>query len=323
MTKSVLGKGLSALIPSAPSGLQMGRESPLPFSGSAPDAVTMNASVPGVSLVLLDEIEPNPYQPRRDFNETELEELSKSIQINGLIQPVIVRRNPSGKGYQLIAGERRFRASKLAGLKVIPVVIRKGTDKEALELAIVENIQREDLNVVDLGMAYQRLLDEFRLTQEELADRMGKERATVANTLRMLRLSDETKQDLRSGRLSGGHAKALLAVEEPDFREQLRKEILNRSLSVRQAEERARDFKAGFHATASRKDSPEPMPANEMERRLHGISQELTRKHSRKVEVRGNGKKGKFILHYSSRQDLEEWLGVLQGEKVAWPNSPT
>jgi ParB family chromosome partitioning protein len=197
---------------------------------------------PGIAVVSIDQIKANEFQPRRDFDQQALEELAQSIRENGLIQPLVVRK--SGDKFELIAGERRLRASKIAGLKAIPIVIRKSTDREALELAIVENIQREDLNCVDEGLAYFQLMQEFQLSQEELAKRMGKERATIANALRILKLSDYILAELKKGSLTRGHAKALLAIEDQAAREKFAKEILEKSYSVRQAEKMAQDLKA-------------------------------------------------------------------------------
>src|ERR1035437_454065 len=193
--KSVLGKGLASLLP-----------------GSTGTTSVILNSIPneqpglnrdrhmGISVINVDEIKANEFQPRREFDETALQELAQSIRENGLIQPLIVRRKDDH--YELIAGERRLRASKIAGLKMVPVVMRKSTDREALELAIVENIQREDLNCVDEGLAYFQLMQEFQLSQEELAKRMGKDRATIANALRILKLSDFILNELKIGGLT-------------------------------------------------------------------------------------------------------------------------
>ena len=193
MQKQALGKGLGALIP---------------------DLSTLDdreKKALGVSEIELDKIVPNEYQPRKVFDDAKLRELASSIKEQGVIQPVIVHR--AGSGYQLIAGERRWRASRLAGLKTIPALVKEATKRELLEMALIENIQREDLNPLEAAEAYKRLQDEFKLTQEDLAKRVGKERSTVTNFLRLLHLPKEVKQDLAGGALSMGHAKALLSLE--------------------------------------------------------------------------------------------------------------
>ncbi|NDD92731.1 ParB/RepB/Spo0J family partition protein, partial [bacterium] len=190
--KTVLGKGLASLLPGAAASI-----SATPSAAPSNHAGLMAGNQdrhPGIALLPVDELSVNDYQPRRSFDDSTLQELAQSIKTNGLIQPLIVRRTTSG--YQLIAGERRLRASKLAGLRQVPVVVRRSTDREALEMALIENIQREDLNCIDEALAYRQLMEEFQLTQEEAATRVGKERASVANHLRLLRLPEEIVNDL-------------------------------------------------------------------------------------------------------------------------------
>ncbi|NDG86295.1 MAG: ParB/RepB/Spo0J family partition protein [Proteobacteria bacterium] len=264
---------------------------------------------PGIAVLDISEIKANEFQPRRDFDQRALEELAQSIKENGLIQPLVVRK--SADGYELIAGERRLRASKIAGLKMVPVVIRKSTDREALELAIVENIQREDLNCVDEALAYFQLMQEFQLSQEELAKRMGKERATIANALRVLKLSDLILAELKKGALSRGHAKALLSVEDVADRERLAKEILEKSLSVRQAEKVAQEKKAqAAPATGNSTRASTPTQDPEIAR----LTQELTRRLMSKVEFKGGPKTGQIQIQYSSKEELYRIVGTLLGE---------
>ena len=265
---------------------------------------------PGIAVLDIGDIKANEFQPRRDFDQQALEELAQSIRENGLIQPLVVRK--SENGYELIAGERRLRASKIAGLKMVPVVIRKSTDREALELAIVENIQREDLNCVDEALAYFQLMQEFQLSQEELAKRMGKDRATIANALRVLKLSDFILVELKKGSLSRGHAKALLGVEDTADRERLAKEILEKSMSVRQAEKAAQEKKAEsgkYPGTAGKNPS-----GSTLDPELARYTQDLTRRYMTKVEFKGSQRSGQIQIHYSSKDELRRVLGALLGE---------
>ena len=216
MQKQALGKGLGALIPDL-SGLDDKERKAL-----------------GISEIELDKIIPNEYQPRKVFDDEKLKELAASIKEQGVIQPIIVHR--AGTGYQLIAGERRWRASRLAGLKTIPALVKEATKRELLEMALIENIQREDLNPLEAAEAYKRLQDEFKLTQEDLAKRVGKERSTVTNFLRLLNLPREVKQELATGALSMGHAKALLSLERVRDQLQAAAAIVKNGLSVREAE---------------------------------------------------------------------------------------
>jgi ParB family transcriptional regulator, chromosome partitioning protein len=310
MQKGALGKGLASLLPGAAA-------TATPATAVAPQASSAGA-IPGVTFLSVSDIQVNHYQPRKSFEDQPLEELSQSIRTNGIIQPLVVRRTESG--FQLIAGERRLRAAKLAGLKQVPVVVRRSTDKEALELALVENIQRQDLNCVDEALAYQQLMTEFQLTQEEVAHRVGKDRATVANFLRVLRLPREIQSELRAGVLSFGHAKALLALEDPAARLELCAKILAEKLSVRQAEALAH--------SAKQKGSPKAQGgaasgADPVAARFMTISQELTRAWSARVEVRGTRRRGKLIFQYESPEQLERLLGALQNPQSWLAKAPS
>lgn len=218
--RRALGRGLGALIPVAtqPTEAESG-------SGAEPE-------------VPIDSIVPNPFQPRESFGEEALQELSASIRENGLLQPLLVRRISGG--YQLIAGERRFRAAQRAGLQRVPVVVRDADDREALELALIENLQRQDLNPLEEAHAYQRLSEEFGLTQEEIARRVSKSRPAVANSMRLLQLPEEIREQIADGRISAGHARSLLALESANQQHQLAGEIVRRKLSVRATEQLAR-----------------------------------------------------------------------------------
>ncbi len=319
--KQVLGKGLASLFPgmgNAPGSLPgtsgSAQAQSASQAGAAVSQDVMNRDRHmGISVVAIEAIEVNQYQPRRAFNDETLEELAQSIRSNGLIQPLVVRKSHSG-AIELIAGERRLRAAKLAGLKQVPIVIRRSTDREALELALIENIQRENLNCVDEGLAYQQLIDDFSLTQEEVSSRVGKDRASVANHLRVLKLPEAILDDLRRQILSFGHAKALLALEDNDQRLQLRAKIIQEKLSVREVEALVSKMKS--NSTQAGLPPIFTEPKTPMESRLNAISQELTRKWSAKVEIRGNDRKGKMVFHYSTRQELDRLIETMQNSKV-------
>lgn len=350
-SKSVLGKGLASLLPGGANmhsgASSAGNQVPAPQYQTAPapvapkeaqmaataapaTGVVLNAAPaarpnvdpneqpglnrdrhPGIAVLALDDIKANEFQPRRDFDQGSLEELAQSIRENGLIQPLIVRKN--GEHYELIAGERRLRASKIAGLKVVPVVIRKSTDRESLELAIVENIQREDLNCVDEGLAYFQLMQEFQLSQEELAKRMGKDRATIANALRILKLSDFILGQLKKGHLSRGHAKALLSLDDAAERETLAKEVLEKSLSVRQTEKTVQDKKQITPKSAAITGA-NGSTGNKLDPALMKLTQELTRRFMSKVEIKGTQKSGQIQIHFSSKDELSRVFSALMGE---------
>lgn len=324
-----LGKGLASLLPNAappaPQASAEGSENTSMNLGSG--AVAAGPAVPvaadpmalrqvGISLIAPEEIQINPYQPRRDFDAGALEELANSIRETGLIQPLIVRKLPTGK-IELIAGERRLRASKMAGLKQIPIVIRRTSDRESLEIALIENIQRQDLNCVDEALAYFQLQQEFQLTQDEIAKRVGKERTTVANFLRLLKLPEALIDDLKKGLISFGHGKAILSLEDHDDRLKARAEVVKRHLSVRETELLVEQMKSG--APAASEQAPTTPAASELspiKARLQALSQDLTRLWSAKVEIKGSARRGKIVLHYASRQDLERILLAMQNQKT-------
>ena len=325
--KPALGKGLASLFPSLPpqgAPVELEKSNPLSYHAmkngtgatSAGHAIPVSQDLgnrdrhPGISLAALEEIQVNTYQPRRDFDDEKIEELAQSIRTNGVIQPLIVRKNANG-GYQLIAGERRLRASKVAGLKHVPIVIRRSTDREALEIALIENIQRQDLNCVDEALAYQQLMTDFNLTQEEVAQRVGKDRATVANFLRLLKLSEQILDDLKQQILSLGHAKVLLSLENPEDRAKARLEMIDGKLSVRQAEALVEKYKAAASGSPA-PAAPSAIAKNPVQERLSSIGVELTRNWSTRVEVKGNSRRGKIVFHYNSREDLDRMLDSLQ-----------
>ena len=227
--KEALGKGIRSLLQNIDTDLKQ-------TTSALGEQVIAQAT--GIERIPLDQIEINPKQPRRDFDEQALQELSQSIKLHDIIQPITVSR--IGKKYQLIAGERRFRASKMAGLKDIPAYVRQANDQELLELALLENLQRENLNAIEIGLSYKRLMEEISLTQEQVAERMGKERSTVTNYIRLLKLPPDIQVAVRNNKLSMGHARTLIGVENVEKQLFIFGEIMKNGLSVRQTEELVR-----------------------------------------------------------------------------------
>jgi len=277
MQKQALGRGLGALIPDLSTLDEKERKSL------------------GITEVELDKIVPNEYQPRKIFNDDKLQELAASIKEQGVIQPVIVHR--AGTGYQLIAGERRWRASRLAGLKTIPALIKEATKRELLEMALIENIQREDLNPLEAAEAYKRLQDEFKLTQEELAKRVGKERSTVTNFLRILGLPKEVKHEIAAGGLTMGHAKALLSLERIRDQIQAAALIVKKGLSVREAE-----------SLATKLRNPPKEKKAHQSHELKAIEDKLKKVLGTKVSISATSKGGRIIIEYYTPQDLDRLL---------------
>lgn len=280
MNRKALGKGINALIPD--------------FEMGVPES-TEEGMIQSREL-LIDEISPNRFQPRKYFDDEKLEELVTSIRDNGILQPVVVQKVVNG--YELVMGERRWRASKKAGLKKIPAVIREVSDAQALELAIIENIHRQDLNPIEEAEAYARLADDFALTQEMIAKKVGKSRTAVANILRLLKLPRSIKEDLISGKLSMGHARALLGLEEARQAQALCKEIFKEDLTVRQTESRVNRLKQpALTKPAS--------PAAKKNIFIKDLEKELERKLGTKVEISPKKTGGKLVVTYYSDDDLE------------------
>jgi ParB family chromosome partitioning protein len=256
---------------------------------------------PGAAMEIpVEAIAPNPNQPRKDFSDNELGELAASLGRTGLLQPVVVRR--VGQGYQLIVGERRWRAAKMAGLARIPAIVRDATDVQSLELALVENLLREDLNPMEEAEAYQRLLAEFGWTQEELAQRVGRDRSSVANSVRLLKLPALIQADLRAGRLTMGHARALLAVASPADQLKLREEILAHSWSVRATEQ---GVQRGTPRTLRRP------PRRSAE--LTAVEDALRSALATRVRLVGSERAGRIEIAYGSREELDRLAGLLGG----------
>jgi ParB family chromosome partitioning protein len=284
MNRKALGKGINALIPD--------------FEKGVPEAETSLATD-----LLIDEISPNHLQPRNYFDDKKLNDLMSSIKEHGVLQPVVVQKVDSG--FELIVGERRWRASKKLGLKKIPAVIREVNDEQSLEIAIIENIHRQDLNPIEEAEAYARLSNEFALTQEMVAEKVGKSRAAVANILRLLKLSRNIKEDLISEKISMGHARALLGLEESKQMETLRNEIVKQDLTVRQTESRVNKLKKGVL------DKPITQKANK-DIFTKDLEKDLARRLGTKVNILPKKNGGKLIVTYYSEDDLER-IQMLMG----------
>ena len=278
-----LGKGLNALIPEIES---IDNNSETEFFHCDINLIT-----------------PNRYQPRLNFSKDELEDLSGSIKEQGVLQPLLVRKNKTG--YELIAGERRLRASKMAGLDKVPVIIKDISDTELLELSIVENIPRENLNDIEEADAYQRLIDEFDFTQEQVATRVGKSRSAVANFLRLRQLNDPIKLNIVDGTLSMGHARALLGAESASQQEAVWKEIISKGLSVRQAESLIKKLK-------SQKNKPKKPAFSTDENYFKSITEDLSRRFGTKVQIKRKGRKGKVEIEFYGNEDLGRLIDLLK-----------
>ncbi len=277
-------------------------------SVSAPQPMAGNQErIPGITMADVDQIIPNQFQPRRDFDASALKDLCESIKANGVIQPLVVRRGTDGK-LHLIAGERRLRASKMAGLRQVPVVVRKSTDKEALEIALVENVQREDLNCVDVALSYFQLLEDFQLTQDEVAVRVGKDRSSVANHLRLLKLPESIIDDLRSEKLSYGHGKALLAVSDPLKRMEIRNKVVEKSLSVRETERLVSDALTGNAPKRGRKKKG---LTDDEEGQLLSAAERVGRALGARVNFKGDLHRGALVVEYFSKEDLDRLVDQL------------
>ncbi len=256
-----------------------------------------------VADISLKEIEVNPYQPRKDFDEEALNELAESLKIHGLIQPITVRRL-ADKQYQLISGERRLRASKIAGLKEIPAYIRLANDQEMIEMALVENIHREDLNAIEVAITYQRLIDECHLTHEDLSDRVGKKRSTVTNFLRLLKLPPDIQKGLKENVVSMGHARALLGVDDFALQYSIFKKITAENLSVRETEELIRRY----NEDRSKKPAKSKLPAD-----YQNVQNNLRTYLGARVQLKLNANgSGKIAIPFTSTEDLNRLLDMIE-----------
>ena len=302
-----LGKGLSALL-GADADLSSIRK-PVDYVNKevVSDDKPKSASA-DILRIPMDMIEPNPYQPRMNFNQEALDELADSIRTLGLIQPITVRKTAAVR-FQIISGERRFRASRLAGMDMIPAYIRDANDQGMLEMAIVENIQRENLDPIEVAMSYQRLIEECNLTQEQMAFRVGKKRASVTNFLRLLKLPAKIQHDLKAGLLSVGHAKVLLGVEDVVMQEALCDMVIKEDLSVRQLEDKLRKLTEGRKAPAEKTQQELP---EEYFRVLEIVGKYFENNISLK---RTNTGKGSMTIHFNSDEEVRKFLKALEDSK--------
>ena len=287
--KRAMGRGLGAILSAESKAIQSATDA------GAKDLVGNIVEIP------IEDIYPNANQPRTHFDEKALQELAESIKVLGIIQPITVRKD--GAKFEIISGERRYRASKMAGLKEIPAYVRLVNDQELLEMALVENIQREDLDAIEVALTYQRLLEEIGLTQEALSQRVGKERSTITNSIRLLKLNPDVQQAIRNGDISAGHGRAILSLENPEDQQALFKQIVNNRLSVRQAEEAAKHFKSPKEISISKE--PKTLPNN-----LRRAEKTLADALALKVEIKSSAKgdKGKIVLNFDNEEELEKIL---------------
>lgn len=278
MSKKGLGKGLGALI------------------------ATANEEVSsGVVELRINDIEPNAGQPRKKFDDEKLMQLSDSIKQHGIVQPIIVRKENST--YKIVAGERRWRAARLAGLTTVPVIIKDVTNKQVMEMALIENIQREDLNPIEEAEAYERLINEYNMTQEELSNSIGKNRSTIANIIRLLALGDIVKEFLINGDISSGHARALLAIDEKEKQEIVCKEIIDKNLNVRETENYVKRLLT---------DQKKGKKVINNDANIVKIEDELKKILGTKVKLSNNNKKGKIMIEYYSNDELERILEIFK-----------
>ncbi|RWX43605.1 chromosome partitioning protein, ParB family [Candidatus Electrothrix aarhusensis] len=290
-SKNVLGRGVAALLPDD---LSLDEESKFFFCD-------------------IDKIEANPHQPRSNFNEEKLKQLAESIRERGIIQPLLVSSN-GGNRYQLIAGERRLRAARLIGEEEVPVVIMDTSgDDETLELALIENIQRQDLNPIEEAIAYARLIEEFRLTQEEVARKVGRKRSTVTNTLRLLKLPSSMQNDVASALISEGHARVLLRLkDDPLHMQEIRDRILKEDLSVRQTENLCRQAVQKKKPAVKKEKTQDGLPVAY----CRSLSTQLTNHFHTKVKIIQNGTRGKLEIEYYSPDDLDRLISLVSDRKI-------
>lgn len=303
--KKALGRGLSALLSDSPGDDKL--EMDIPVNITVPTTpVSTEPPTGAIAEIPVEEIEVNPFQPRTHFDQEALLELAESISVHGIIQPITLRRLTSHQ-YQLISGERRFQASKLAGLKTIPAYIRSADDQQMLEMALIENIQRENLNAIEIALSYQRLISECNLKQEELGERVGKNRTTVTNYLRLLRLPPDIQIAVRDNKLSMGHARAIINVENPDQQLYIFKQALAEELSVRKVEELVR--------TLSEKPSQKEetsAPSSSASKEITQLQSKLSSHFGTRVAIKSDGKRGEIKIPFLSVEDLNRILDILK-----------
>ena len=284
--RMALGKGLGALLPE----FEQGELKTLLYCG-------------------IEEIVPNRSQPRKHFDESRLQELAESIKEKGILEPLIVRRIE--QGYELIVGERRWRAAQRAGLKEVPVLVKEAEGREALELSLIENLQRENLNPVEEAEAFKRLTEEFNVSQGELATRLGKDRTTITNALRLLKLPLEVRNQLLQNRITSGHARAILSLETKEKQKELCSRIIQKGLSVREAEAIAKRW-----SEKPKKKGPSDRRRGELESQLNGLQDSLRQYLGTKVRITPNGKRGKIEIEYYSNEDLGRIIETILGKNA-------
>jgi len=284
MERKALGKGLSALIP----------ETPVDSSTHKKEEII---------YVHVEQIKPNPFQPREDFNQQNIEELAQSIKEKGVIQPLLVRRK--GDNYELIAGERRLRAAKAMEFKEIPVIVRDVSDQDSLELALIENIQREELNPIEEAHAYQHLMDKFQVTQEKISKVLGKSRVSITNTLRLLKLPHEIQGEMKKGRISFAHGRALLEIEDANYQRKIAQDIITKGLSVRELENLIKSVRPKSVKRSIGQGQREPLVAILEEQLQHALAT--------KVRISKRKKRGHINIEFYSPEDLQRIVNVIKG----------
>ncbi|MDP2927916.1 MAG: ParB/RepB/Spo0J family partition protein [Candidatus Omnitrophota bacterium] len=283
MERRALGKGLSALIP----------EKVLESKNRKEEIVYVQS----------EQIKPNPFQPREDFDQQSIEELAQSIKEKGVIQPLLVRRK--GDNYELIAGERRLRAANSLGLKEIPIIVRDVSDQDSLELALIENIQREDLNPIEEAHAYQHLMDKFQVTQEKISEVLGKARVTITNTLRLLKLPHEIQQEMKKGRISFAHGRTLLEIDDANQQRRLAQDIITKGLSVRELE--------SLIKTGRPKSTKRNIGQGQREPLVVILEEQLQHALATKVRISKRKKRGHINIEFYSPEDLQRIVNVIKG----------
>ena len=283
MERKALGKGLGALIPEKTSDIAVSHKEEILYVQSG-------------------QIKPNPFQPREEFDQQSIEELAQSIKEKGVIQPLLVRRK--GENYELIAGERRLRAATSLGLNEIPVIVREVSDQDSLELALIENIQREGLNPIEEAHAYQHLMDKFNITQEKISEAVGKARVTITNTLRLLKLPHEIQEEMKKGRISFAHGRALLELEDANQQRRLVQQVISKGLSVRELENLLKKSRPKLAKKSIGRGQREPMVAVFEEQLQHALAT--------KVRISKRKKRGHIVIEFYSEEDLQRIVNVVK-----------